>query len=91
MKEITLYNKDFTLEYYDNVDINYDDSNAFYTPNKDLIIKTIIDEQEYILQNTDKTYNIFTNVVIKYTTMEIPDNNDIVIEIYNASNIQIKI
>ena len=44
----------FTLEYYDDVDINEWDSHIFYEPNKILITNTIIDEQEYILNNTDK-------------------------------------
>ena len=29
----------------------------FYEPNKNLRIKTLIDEQECILENTDKKYN----------------------------------
>ena len=45
-KEITLYNKDFTLEYYDNVDINDWDSQIFYEPNKNLILKT---KKSYII------------------------------------------
>ena len=87
-KEITLYNKDFTLEYYDEVDINVWDSQIFYEPNKILITKTIIDEQEYILNNTDKKYNIFSNVIIKYTIMDIAETLQEVIEIYNSNNIQ---
>ena len=79
---------DFTLAYYDDVDINYWDSEAFYEPNKNLIIKTLIDELEYTLQNTDKKYNIYANVIIKYTTMRIVENNDEVIDTYNDNNIQ---
>ena len=58
-----------------------------YEPNKNLIIKTLLDEQEYILQNTDKKYNIYANCVIKYTVMRIAENVE-VIEIYNDHNIQ---
>ena len=58
-KEKTLYNNDFTLEYYDEVDINDWESQIFYEPNKILITKKIIDEQEYILNNTDKNIIFF--------------------------------
>jgi len=87
-KEITLYNNDYTLEYYEDVDIFECDSKPFYEPNKNLIIKTLIDEQEYIFENTDKKYNIYANCVIKYTGMRIVENIDEVIEIYNDNNIQ---
>ena len=65
-KEIKLYNVDFTLEYYEDVEIGDEDvdSEPFYEPNKYLIKKTIIDEQEYILNNTNKKYNIFFQMLL---------------------------
>ena len=41
-----------------------------------------------ILQNTDKKYNIYANVVIKYTVMRIAENIDEVIEIYDDNDIK---
>ena len=83
-KELTLYNNDFTIDYYEDVDINEWDSDSFYEPNKYLIIKTLINEVEYIQKNTDRKYNCFKNNVIKYTVMRLVEGNEF-IELYNEN------
>ena len=45
------------------------------------IIKILIDEVQYILENTDKKCNRFADNVIKYTVMRIANEKDI-IELY---------